>query len=100
MEFNNILNRANLNSLEEFLFHGGECFAEPSEKTYAERLKEADSKVSAFFGEQYSDINEYDEISGYYHRQTNVYREVYFEIGLITGAKIAFQFAKRTEELS
>lgn len=41
MEFNNILNRANLNSLE-----------------------------------------------------------VYFEIGLITGAKIAFQFAKRTEELS
>lgn len=100
MNFNNMLNRANLNILEDFLFHGGECFAEPSDKTYSERLKEADGKVSAFFEERYPDINEYDEISGYYHRQTNVYREVYFEIGLITGAKIAFQLAKKSEELS
>ena len=55
-----MLNRANLNILEDFLFHGGECFAEPSEKTYSERLQEADSKIFAFFEKRYPDITAFD----------------------------------------
>lgn len=100
MDFKDMLKRANLNTLEDFLFHGGEFYSEPSEKTYAERIKEADRKISAFFEQRYPNIEEYDEIAGYYYRQADVYREVYFEIGLIAGAKIAYQIAKRTEELS
>lgn len=100
MEFDDLFRRADLNNLEEFLIHGGEGFEEPSTKTYSQRLKEADSKVEAFFEARFSDIKEIDEIVGYYYKQAIVYRDVYFEMGLITGAKIAFQIHKRMEELS
>lgn len=100
MEFDDLLRRADLNNLEEFIIHGGESFVKPSTKTYSQRLKEADSKVEAFFEERFSDIKELDEIVGYYYKQAIVYRDVYFEMGLITGAKIAFQIHKRMEELS
>ena len=56
--------------------------------------------MESFFEERFSDIKELDEIVGYYYKQAIVYRDVYFEIGLITGAKIAFQIHKRMEELS
>ena len=56
--------------------------------------------MEAFFEERFSDIKELDEIAGYYYKQAIVYRDVYFEMGLITGAKIAFQIHKRMEELS
>ena len=99
MDFSNLLHRANLNSIESYLIHGGENFDEPSNKTYSERLKEAQKKTIAFFDARYSDIQEYDEISGYFHEQVAVFRDVYFEIGIITGAKITFQIREKMNEL-
>ncbi len=74
---------------------GSESFEKPSEKTYSERLAEARKKATAFFDARYSDIREYDEISGYFNEQAGVFQDVYFEIGLILGAKIAFQICGR-----
>ncbi len=64
-----------------------------------ERLMEADEKAHAFFKARYPDMKEYDEIMAYYYNQTGVIKEVYFEIGLIAGGKIAFEISKRMEEL-
>ncbi len=99
MNFSELLQRANLNCIEDFLINGSESFDKPSEKTYSERLAEAQKKVTAFFQARYTDIHEYDEIAGYFHEQARVFQDVYFEIGLILGAKIAFQLCERMEEL-
>jgi len=78
---------------------GSESFENLPEKTYSERLAEARKKATAFFDARYSDIHEYDEISGYFNEQAGVFQDVYFEIGLILGAKIAFQICGRMGEL-
>jgi hypothetical protein len=99
MDFSDLLQRANLNSMEEYLFHGGESVEEPTRKTYSERLAEARKKATAFFQARFPDIEDYDEITGYFHKQAGVFQHVYFEIGLILGAKIAFQICERMGEL-
>jgi len=98
MDFKDLLQRANLNCIENYLLYGEPTFEKQSEKSYSERLKEARKKASAFFKARYSDIDEYDEISGYFYEQVEVYQDVYFEIGLIVGAKIAFQLRGKIEE--
>lgn len=100
MDFSRLLNRTNLNSIESFLIDGGELFESPSDKTYSQRLAEAQKKIIAFLQARYTDIREYDEISGYFCEQAEVFKDVYFEIGLILGAKIAFQIRGKMEELS
>lgn len=100
MDFSDLLRRADLNSIEEYLMHGGESIIKSPDATYAERLKEAQEKAAAFFEARYPDMDEYDEIFGYYNEQVSVYQDIYFEIGLILGAKIAFQLHKKLEELS
>ena len=100
MDFSNLLRRTNLNSIQDYLMYGGESLEKPSDKTYSERLKEADKKASAFFHSRYTENDEFDEIYGYYNAQIAVYENVYFEIGLIMGAKIAFQVRGKMEELS
>ena len=101
MDFSEVLKRADLDHLEEFLMHGGEWVKEPSAspQTYANRLRTAQENVSAFFASRYTDLKELDEITGYYDEQVGVYQDVYFEIGLILGAKIAFQIRAKMEEL-
>ena len=100
MDFRELLQRANLNCIEDFLMHGGESFEKPSEKTYSEGLEEAQKKVMTFFQARYSNMQEYDEITGYFHEQAAVFQDVYFEIGLILGAKIAFQICERMGEIT
>ena len=99
MKFNDFLQRANLNSLQTFLKYGAEDFKEQCEKTYSERLKEAEKNAMDFFKTRCIDDDELDKITGYFEEQVNVYEEVYFEIGMILGAKIAFQLGERMEEL-
>lgn len=100
MDFSDLLQRANLNSVESYLLYGSESFEKPSDKTYKERLSEARKKAKAFFEARYSDVTEYDEISGYFNEQAGVFQDVYFEIGLLVGAKIAFQIRGRMEEIT
>lgn len=100
MDFSDLLQRTNLNSIESFLMYGGESFIKPPNKTYSERLADAKKKAKAFFETRYTDIDEYDEIAGYFNEQAAVFEEVYFEIGLLTGAKIAYQIREKMEELS
>lgn len=99
MDFHGLLQRANLNAIQAFLIYGGDFHEEPSGKTYAERLKDADKNALEFFESRYTDIKEYDEITGCYYEQIAAYEEVYFEIGMILGAKIGMQLSERINEL-
>lgn len=100
MDFSDLLQRVNLNNLQKHLLYGGETSEEPSKKTYTQRLKEVNKKTGAFLRSRFTDVSEFEEIFGYYIDGIAVYEEVYFEIGMILGAKIAFQIKEKMEELT
>lgn len=99
MDFKDLLKRANLSGIENYLMYGGESYETPSDKTYSERLADAHKKAKAFFESRFTDVHEYDEIAGIYNGEVAVVQDVYFEIGLLIGAKIAFQIRGKMEEL-
>ena len=99
MDFKDLLKRVNLKTIEDFLIYGVESFETPPKKSYSKRLEEAKKNAIDFFKARYKDVKEFDEILGYFSEQTYVYQDVYFEIGLITGAKIAYQICERMKEL-
>lgn len=99
MDFSKLYQRANLYALQNYLMYGCECLKDSPVKSYSERLADAQKKVTAFFSARYSDIDEYDEIIGYFYEQMVVVEEVYFEIGFILGAKITAQICQRMKQL-
>ncbi len=100
MKFENYLQRAELISLQNFIKFGGETTIQTSNKKYSERLAEARRKSKNFFEEKFPDMDDFDRIYGYFDEQVTEYEEVFFEIGIIVGAKIGFQFREKMEELS
>lgn len=99
MNFGNLLHRSNLNTLETFITCGEKSFSSPPEGAYSERLKKASQNVTALFQARFPDFQDYDEVAGYYDKQVEVVQDIYFEIGLILGARIAFQISEKMEEL-
>lgn len=99
MRFSEVLERANPGNIGEFILNGGECLLEPDTRSYTQRLKEADKKASDFLKQRFKSITEFDEIYGCYCKETAVYQDVFFEMGLITGAKLAFQISEKMREL-
>lgn len=99
MEFSKILQRANLNVLEAYIVRELESWEDPPYKPYAERLAEAGRDADAFLKARFPELKDYNEITSFYDRQVSVNQDVYFEIGLIVGGKIAFEISKRMEEL-
>lgn len=49
---------------------------------------------------RFTNIDEFDEIAGYFNKQVSVFEDVYLEIGLLLGARIAFQICGKIAELS
>lgn len=99
MNFNDYLQRAELFSLEDFIKNGCETYIKLPKETFSERLDAAMKNMEEFCNRKYSDIKEYDEVYGYFYEQASVFEEVYFEIGLIVGSKIAFQLCDKINEL-
>lgn len=99
MDFGDLFNRVNFNCLIDLILYGAENCMPSSSKTYAQRLKEANANARKFFKARYPNIDEYDEIVGYYNAQIGTYTEVYFEVGLLLGAKIGYQICTRLKEL-
>jgi hypothetical protein len=99
MYFKELLHRTNLDVIESFILTGDTKIQREVQHSYSERIKEASKKATAFFEAQYTDIQEYDRIVGFFFEQTAVYQEVYFELGLIAGSKMAFDLRGKIEDL-
>ncbi len=97
--FSDFLRRANLNALETFIKYGSENFENMSEKPYSQRIKEAQKNFNNFFLSKFSNTSEHDEITKCFYEHVSVYEDVYFEIGLILGIKIAFQICDKMKYL-
>lgn len=99
MDFKNMLQRADLNSIRAFLKNGTEDFCEKTDLTYSEQIKETIKNIHGILKEKYPTFEEYDKIEGYFNEQLFILENIYFEIGLLAGAKIAFQISERFDEI-
>ncbi|MBE7030306.1 MAG: hypothetical protein E7409_02630 [Ruminococcaceae bacterium] len=99
MYFKNLSHRASKDSIITFLRENRENFYELPEETYAQRIADARKNAVSFLRERFPDIDEFDQIYGYFDQQTTVFEEVYFEIGLLLGAKIALELKQKSDEL-
>ncbi len=99
MNFNKYLERSNIHSLQNYIKHGGETFEHTPPKTYTQIINDAERDALKFFSDRFPKIEDYDEITGYYYKLTETYEEVFFEIGAIVGAKLAFELKDKINEL-
>ena len=99
MDFSKMLHRADLHNMEMHIMGMADSNEDPEYVPYAERLAEADKNADAFFKARFPELKDYDEIMAYYDDQVFINQQIYFEIGLIVGGKMAFEISKRMEEL-
>ena len=93
------LQRAEFCSLQNFLKNGCETWNVPPDKTYLEQLNDARKYVTAFFEEKFPDESDREKALALFDEQTDVYENVFFEMGIIVGAKIGMQLQKRLQEM-
>lgn len=99
MYFKNYLERANLSVLQEFFKFGTEGRAENISETYETRIKEARKNALSFFEEKFKSVEEFDYVLASFEKQLQVYEEVYFEIGLLLGAKLGYEICEKMQQL-
>lgn len=96
--FHNLLKRANLSNIEEFIMNGGELIKCPENKTYAESIQQIDNTFNQLI-ETYFKKEEHNKITDIIYEQIGILESVYFEIGLFAGMKIAGQIYEKTKEI-
>ena len=100
MEYSRLLERANLFLLGTYLREGNGASVSPPSGSYRQRIEKADRKMREFFASKFDDPRELDKLNDVFYALTWEYEDVYFEIGLLVGAKIARQIAGKLDELS
>lgn len=100
MYFKDLLKRAELKSIKDFIVWGEETYEESEKRTYDERIKEAKRKIGEIFEEYFPDNKTNDKVFSLYYKQMSVYQDVYFELGLLAGAHLALEINEKLREIS
>lgn len=100
MYFKDLLKRAELKSIKDFIVWGEEIYGESEKKTYDERIKDAERRIGELFEEYFPDNETNDKVFSLYYKQMSVYQDVYFELGMLAGASLALQIKEKMREIS
>ncbi len=91
-----IFTRLDIQHIREFLLHGVEEM-NISTKSYKERIDEVRKPVIEFFQEKFPDMDECEKITNKVYDCASIYEEVYMEIGMQCGVKLAMQLFGRDD---
>lgn len=96
--FRELLKRANLSHIEEFIKSGGELMEYPENKTYNQSVRETEKEIRKLIQTHFKK-DEWQKITDIIYRQIDTLESVYFELGLFAGMKIATQIYEKTKEI-
>ncbi|MBQ6998988.1 MAG: hypothetical protein IJN62_04290 [Clostridia bacterium] len=99
MNFREMADRADIANIHSFITYGAEGFKDLSEKNYAERIKEAQLKISDYLQNSFKNQEQLDEMLELIFSMTEVYEDVYFEAGMLLGAKLGYTLKEKMKEL-
>jgi len=88
MNFREMAERTDISNIHSFITYGEEGFKDIPEKNYAERIAEAQLNISNYLKEQLESQEQLDEMLERIFTMTEVYEDVYFEAGMLLGAKL------------
>ena len=100
MNFNNFSKRMNINAIREFLMFGDGNVTENEPKNYQERLSAANDEIDALFEELVSDEEKRETFLNHIFVSISKIEDVYFEMGLLSGAKISAQMQEKLTEMN
>ena len=99
MNFLEMMDRADIANIHSFLTYGSEGFKDETKKSYTQRIAEAQLKISDYLKEKFKDTDELDEITESIFSMTEVYEDVYFEAGLLLGAKLGYEMREKLDKI-
>lgn len=99
MNIESLLKRSDLTMMGLFLRHGSEWLVETSKDKYTNRLRESEIRIQDFFDKCFPDFDKNEEAVQLFDREASTYKDVYFEIGLLVGAKIEYEIHRRMNEI-
>lgn len=85
-----IFDRLNLQQIREFLLHGVECI-DLSDKSYKQRLSEAEKTAIDLIIQHFPNMKEYEKITTEVYNYGTASQNVFMEIGLQCGMLLALQ---------
>lgn len=100
MYFKDLLKRAELKSIKDFIVWGEETYEECEKKSYEERMKDAERNIGDLFEEYFPDNETNDKAFSLYYKQMSVYQDVFFEMGMLAGAHLALEINEKLREIS
>lgn len=85
-----IFDRADLQQIREFLLYGVEC-KKPSDKSYLQRLLDAETPAIDRIKKKFPDEKDYEEITNAVYDYSSTVENVYMEIGMQCGTILTMQ---------
>ncbi len=86
-----IFNRCNMETISEFLIHGGELLKK-NDDGYYERTQKTDKKISEWLDKTFSDKDELDENVSILYSIVGEIQSVYMQLGIRAGIMLASEF--------
>lgn len=99
MNFREMMDRADIANIQSFLIYGYEGYKDSTKKSHAQRIKEAQLKISDYLKEKFKNTEELDEITESIFSMTEIYEDVYFEAGLLVGAKLGYEMREKLDKI-
>ena len=99
MDIESLLKRSDLTMVGLFLRHGNEWLVETSKDKYNNQLRESEIRIQEFFDKHFPDFEKNEEAVQLFDREAATYKDVYFEIGLLLGARLGYNFHERMNEI-
>ena len=99
MDMKELYKRIQLNNMGNYILYGEEGCKGETKKSYSQRLREAEAETRSFLEEYIKEPKEQDRAAEDYYQQLEEYIEIYFEIGLLLGAKVCREISEKQGEL-
>ncbi|WP_040196036.1 hypothetical protein [Candidatus Soleaferrea massiliensis] len=96
--FQEIPQRVDLQMLREFILTGGYCMALETD-SYELRIRKAECELDRILSVYFSNPESRNTFDNQISNVFNTYQEVYFELGMKTGAKLLSQLLFRQSEM-
>ncbi len=90
-----IFERCNMETISEFLIHGGELL-EKNDDGYYERTQKTDKKISEWLDKAFSDKDELDENVSILYSIVGEIQSVYMQLGIRAGIMLATEFYEKS----
>ncbi len=86
-----IFARSNIETISDFLLHGGESFIK-NDMGYYERAKEAEKKLNDWLNSQFPEFDEHEKHCGLIYSVIGEVQSVYMQIGIRVGIMLTTEF--------